>query len=360
MVATGEMIGLKITPILLPQQIFTSYVTLDHRTAASVFHVGPDVPSPAIEVVENELLPLIASGPHVGFRASPAEAGTWAIPLACSSDNVVMAAVTKDAGGPPVWLLPPPVEDPVPWVRAAYATWSETDPVRFPPHPDWRYQIEWQTIGEAAEQRALDQLRTDFDTTESIFRATEASTQARLLEARSAADRTVRRLLTHQGPELEEAVVSALRHIGFTVEVMDSPERRGDLLEDVRVTDPDDPPWLALVEIRGHKRGAQLADITKIGRFVRRYLKATSKEPTRVWLVVNAFFGQDPSTRDQPLRSNPDEVEAFATADNGAIIDTRLLFRIVQQINDPDELRRIRKRLREAVGRVEASLLFAP
>ena len=119
--------------------------------------------------------------------------------------------------------------------------------------------------------------------------------------------------------------------LGFKVKVMDDVAVEGDLLEDLQVTDPDELGWIALAEVRGYKGGAQLHDLLRIGRFVNRFLRATGDEPSRRWYIVNGFLDRDPSEREDPLRSDPSEVATFAD-DHGAVIDTRVLFKLGQDV----------------------------
>ena len=105
--------------------------------------------------------------------------------------------------------------------------------------------------------------------------------------------------------------------------------------------------------IRGYKRGAQLNDLMRIGRFVTRYLQETSKLPNSAWYVVNQYIEQDPDARPSSLSSNPREVETFKE-DNGLIIDTRLLFRMQMKVRSGEiQPQDARAKLINATGRLE-------
>jgi hypothetical protein len=160
----------------------------------------------------------------------------------------------------------------------------------------------------------------------------EALLHRELDERRERADRADRRLLTAQGDDLRAEVISALKDIGFTVTDVDTEAaKKGDLLEDLRVTDPDSPGWIALAEVRGYGAGAKVSDLQRIGRFVERYIKAEGKPPSSRWYVVNHHIGWDPSIRPTPLASNREEVELFSEVD-GLVIDTRSLFTIRHEV----------------------------
>lgn len=115
------------------------------------------------------------------------------------------------------------------------------------------------------------------------------------------------------------------------MQVIDYVAVKRDMLEDLRVTDPDEPGWIALAKVRGYKGGAHLRDLLRIGRFVTRFLRDTGDEPSRRWYIVNGFLEHDPSEREEPLHSNPSEVATF-TDDGGAVIDTRVLFKLSQEV----------------------------
>ncbi len=146
-------------------------------------------------------------------------------------------------------------------------------------------------------------------------------------ESRRAND-SDRRLLTAQGDDLVEEVQACLEELGFIVVNVDREiTSEGDRLEDLRVKDPDNSDWIALAEVRGYRRGAQLNDLLRIGRFVARYVGETGKMPTASWYIVNHTLAQDPATRPSPLAGNPNEVDTFADG-GGLIVDSRFLFRI--------------------------------
>ena len=139
------------------------------------------------------------------------------------------------------------------------------------------------------------------------------SLYAELAGASETAEAGPRRLLTAQGEGLKVEVAAALSDLGFEVTDADAQHaQKGDLLEDLRVLDPEDPGWVALAEVRDYGGGAKVGDLLRIGRFVSRYSAAEGRPPSAAWYVVNQFVDSDPGSRPQPLASNAGSVGARA------------------------------------------------
>jgi hypothetical protein len=310
-------------------------VGFGRQTYAREMYVEESVSGAVRDLVVRELLPVLTARPvqyGLVLRANLATGGRFPIrPIALTSDHLTLAGWIDDDGGAPCWILPAEVPDPVPWMRAIYAEWSAAEPDRFPPGADWRRQAAWQTDAELKAARALSESRVAMDEAVQHHLDRIALAQQAFEEVAAEAERGHRRLLTARGDELKDTVAAALKHLGFGVEDRDLVAKKGDKLEDLRVTDPDAPGWIALAEVRSHTHGAQLRDLFKIDRAVNRFVREERRLPDRKWYVVNAFVDLDPSEREQPLRSNPTEVEQWA-ADGGAVIDTRLLFDLVRDV----------------------------
>jgi hypothetical protein len=303
------------------------------RTTKATIHVVADgLPPKLAELAARVLLPMFSQQSlNRGLSGGWADMhGGWLQPFVMSSDGAVLAGSLTDRQKP-CWMLPSQSGDPVPWVRCAYGVWSSADPKLFPPRPDWRLRAEWQTPEEVqAVSQSVEAQRT-FEAARATYDSASVAAAQTFEIARRAADLGARRLLTAQGDDLRDAVAESLRELGFRVQIMDEVAVKGDLLEDLRVTDPATPGWTALAEVRGYKGGAQLHDLLRIGRFVTRYLRATGDEPSRRWYVVNGFLDRDPSEREEPLHSNQSEVATFAD-DRGSVIDTRVLFKLSQEV----------------------------
>jgi hypothetical protein len=102
-------------------------------------------------------------------------------------------------------------------------------------------------------------------------------------------------------------------------------------LEDLRVSDAEEPDWVALVEIKGYTTGARTNDVTQIlGRPMRAYILEAGREPSTVWHIVNPERTVDPSTRNDAIPNDLD-LEALTDA-GGAVIETRQLFLALRDV----------------------------
>jgi hypothetical protein len=324
------------------------------RTVATIHILANTAPAELTDLIVRDLLPAV--------KARPLNRGLWVSngstdgikPFALSYDGAILAGALED-GSALCWCLPPAIADPVPWMRAAYTSWSRAWPETFPPRTNWRSELDWMTA--EMIDTMLAHLELDDKLKKAIRqREDEVAVSMRAVEeVTAAADRGSRRLLTDQGSTLVDAVTTCLRELGFEIELMDGQRQKGDLLEDLQIRDPDAPGWIALGEVKSHKRGARLEDLLRMSRCVKRFLKETSREPDRQWYVINGFCNDDPSTRPDPLDSNPAEVAIFAH-DGGVVIDTRAIFKIRQQfVGSKMDPTTIRRRLRELTGTLTAS-----
>ena len=224
------------------------------------------------------------------------------------------------------WTLPIFVEHPDRWVSCALAEWRQRAPSRFPGAGDWQSSPVWQTEAEIAAIGRLDEFEERRLAAERAYVQERTEMESQLSAATNAADQGERRLLTHQGGDLVAEVISTLREIGFNVtDVDETISAPGDRREDIRVADPTIPDWIAIGEVRGYVRGAQLNDLLRLARFVARFVRESGREPDRTWYIVNQFFALSPTERPRPLEANPAEVETFGEG-GGTVIDTRDLF----------------------------------
>jgi hypothetical protein len=249
--------------------------------------------------------------------------------LTTRKGEILAGSFARSATGSRCWALPSEAldGDPAAWVAAAIREWQELSPSRFPTIVDWTTSSRWQTTEEqdlAARLNAIVEERT------AMIAALVEQARAisdELATATEQADNTVRRLLTAQGDELVDEVLSALGDLGFKVSNMDDHWPSNDKREDLRVSDPEDPEWIAIVEVRGYRPGAALRDLQRIGRFSKRFARDEGRVPDAEWYVVNHFLNDPPDTRPLPLAGNDAEIDDFALGD-GLIVDTRDLFRL--------------------------------
>ena len=102
-------------------------------------------------------------------------------------------------------------------------------------------------------------------------------------------------------------------------------------MEDLRLSDPDEPAWTNITEVKGLTGGAKLSDLQRFGRYAGLFLRRTGEFPKSRWYLVNQFLGADPDTRPPPLVGAEDDVQVFAE-DGGLVIDTRELFQLVRAV----------------------------
>ena len=289
--------------------LISSLVSLARSTSPNlVMHAG-------MQGVSNELSPNVAQ------------------PFLEDADHLVLAGCyLHPKTNARWWWLPADIEHPARWAAAALADWHNADPDKFPGGPSWQEREEWATPAELKLQARVKSLQEEFDKFAKDMEQKKLEVAIQQEEEFVRANNSDRRLITAQGDDLVDEVQAALEELGFIVTNVDREiAGEGDRREDLRVNDPDNLDWVAIVEVRGYRRGAQLNDLLRIGRFVARYAEETGKIPVASWYVVNHNLSQDPAVRPSPLVSNPSEVKTFADG-GGLIIDSRFLFRIRMQV----------------------------
>lgn len=309
-------------------------------TVAREFGVPDDLPSAVATLVRNELVPAVLNRQEnstiavttVERNVTSSESlrharGSVVSPFLLDGDARVVAGRNARTGGNAEWWsLPGYVPNPERWIAAAIDAWRERDSLRFPAPVDWQARDEWKTDAEVLVSERITAVDEERRTALRRFQEERAALEQEQAEAIQNADSHERRLLTAQGDDLVAEVKATLEELGFSVIDVDAEvASAGDRREDLRVTDAEAPEWIALVEVRGYVRGAQLNDLLRLGRFVVRFARDEGHEPSAVWYVVNQFIGSDPSTRPLPLGSNPTEVETFGE-DGGVVIDSADLF----------------------------------
>jgi hypothetical protein len=226
-------------------------------------------------------------------------------------------------------FLPWSVPNPVAWIDAIVAEWAEADREAFQSILPWREQTDWLTPEERAIAAKLAALREERERVVSAYSDREDELAVALSAARAAGDRGIRRLLTEQDEALVDALVVALRSIGFHVQRMDPEVQPGTpKREDLRVTTPDAPGWEAVVEVKGMQKSGGTADhLRKLARHVLRYQMETGRAPSAQWLILNGQFAMPPEIRQRPFEASPDIIDEFGREDGGLIIGTVDLFR---------------------------------
>jgi hypothetical protein len=217
-------------------------------------------------------------------------------------------------------------------VKALCGTWAQRDRDSFPMIVEWADSSEWRTHEERSilAERAL--LVERLEQMKSSFKTKLDDIDSRFAMAKDSADAGPRALLTTQDEALVDAVKSVFEDLGFQVTNVDD-GRPLNLAkrEDLQLRLPKDPAsWVALVEVKGHKkRGAAAEDLTKIERHVRNFLKEEGRMPSLKVYVCNSQFGLPPDERQIPYAAST-FAEDFAKDPDvpGIIIATPDLFRL--------------------------------
>lgn len=310
-----------------------------HYSQATELIVPGNVHSPLVPMVESDLLPAARrrDGEHlvIGTSAVPVPIDkTASRPLLKTADGGYIAALWARPGGGFALGLPADVTDRVGWIKAALKVFRAIEPERFEQIPGWEELDEWSTAEERDLRGTLAELEAEREQVTRELDEQIDEVRAHLAATSAKAEAGWRRLLTAQGDELVDVVSAALEHLGFEVKPMDPEADPNNRLEDLRLTDRDDDQWEALVEVRGYKGGAQLSDLARVTRFVRRYRDETDRWPPAVWYVVNQLAGRDPEARQPVLSSQPAELEEWADANGGLAVDTTDLFRLVVAVDE--------------------------
>lgn len=284
------------------------------------------------------------------------ELGTERLPYA------FLWARTPQDGAATSLVLPPETTDHRAWLAWFLRRLHKTDPDTFPGDPDWTTAREWSTSRTLSLEDELSALHKERAQLLAQLEVKERAAVSQLEDARAADKVGYQRLLTADGDELESAVQDVLAEFGFSAQNMDGHHDQVTKakLEDLRVSDPEDPEWIALVEIKGYTKGAKTNDVNQIlGRPMRAYILETGREPSAVWHIVNPERAVDPSTRNDAVPNNLD-LEGLTDA-GGALIETRQLFLALRDVQSGKaEAAAIRHSLKNARTRWDYRKVAAP
>jgi len=313
-------------------------VTYLAESRAQELHVSPSLPRPLQRLVTQLMMPLaLQQSSHpvldtfVTHKTAVSAQPTDLTPWVQDSRGQTLAGEFLGPGMLSVtWCLPPYITELTPWIQCACEIWSERDSVRFPALSPWSERTTWRVPGERDLATALAAVASERTRVNDDLDRKERDLERAMADVRDAADNGERRLITAQSAELVAVVLSALQELGFEVKDMDGIWPVGDKREDLRIFPPNSTQ-VRIAEVRGYQRGAQVGDLMRLARFCRRYGQDEKKPPYRQWYIVNQFRAEDPDTRDAPLSSNPNELEAFAE-DEGLVIDTRQLFQLCMAV----------------------------
>ncbi len=325
-------------------------------SVATEFIIPDPIPSAIHRLAATSLLPLLQSQPvnmvvgHYIMGVGKTLSDKMNNPFVTDADGQMLAGYIE-VNNRQWWWLPDNAPDKNTWITSAFGEWSKILPEKFPVHAVWTERPQWQIMEERKAVEDLRNMREERDRVLADFSQRERMLIEQYEHARSEADRAERRLLTAQGADLVDGVKAALEEIGFKVRDADKEFAvKGDLLEDLRVEDPDVQGWISLTEVRGYAGGAKVSDLQRIGRFVERYVHIEGKIPSARWYIVNYSLNTDPSGRPIVLAGSTEDVSIFSDA-GGLVIDTRVLFTICDQVpTGVMEPQIARQSLREARG----------
>jgi hypothetical protein len=351
-----------------------SSVSYGGKQPSETLHVADDLPDTLRRLVVGELVPWLQAQPirpflvwsggshvmtSVGFgrpvESFPRQATQPAglVPFVRDADGNMIAGAFKRSASGWCWALPFVPENPELWLAAALSDWHERTPERVPALPGWRSRAAWASPLEATVRADLAVLRSERQRLLAELDARETALGSAETAAIAAADAGPRQLLTAQGDKLVDAVTDALETLGYTVVNVDNEEAVAigqPKVEDLRLSDPDEPGRTNITEVRGYTGGAKVSDLQRLARFAALYLLSSGALPTTRWYVVNQFLNTDPYTRRRPLAGSEDDLSVFAE-DGGLVIDTRDLFHLARRVDEGGmSTAEARALLRRAVG----------
>lgn len=324
-------------------------VTYNGLQPSQTLHVPDDLPDTLRRLVMADLVPWLRQQERRPFLEQyqgqwsyalqeVAPSGSWTPFVQDPDGNVIAGAFTRsssdDAGY--CWALPFMPAQPEMWLAAALEDWHERTPDRVPRLPGWRTRPIWSTGEEIIVRQDLAALVEERREVELRLNAREMALHAAAAAASVAAEQGSRRLLTSQGDALVAAVSEALTSLGFLVENVDDSlsDRVGaPKVEDLRVTEPDDPAWTNITEVRGYKGGAKASDLQRLARFAGLRAVEVGATPTSRWYIVNQALETDPDLRRPPLAGSEDDLEVFAE-DGGLVLETRDLFLLLRKVEE--------------------------
>ncbi len=247
------------------------------------------------------------------------------------------------------------------WVRVILDEWAKLDTERFPGWGDWKGMAKWQTRTERQLSSAIDQLESEKSAAITEMDQRIATSSAQLQQARQEVDNGLRKLITGKGNELVDQVASSLETIGFTVRRMDPElDNQKQKIEDLRLSVPnEDSNWTAIVEVRGYEKSShRMTDLHgRLGRFSELYQIENGRLPDKRIYVVNGQICLPPAERQRPLDGCDEDIQVFSDA-QGLVIWTLDLYKFLAQLDDGDELERVRDAIRASVGYLDLSGSF--
>lgn len=314
------------------------------RQHSRTLRLGEELTEDVRKLLTSEALPWLEAQEKIPYLQEQSRWGAaptprdlpWDEKVSCqgfvtdADSNVVVGAFRRDLNSW-CWAIPYRSTTPELWLAAALQEWRKTDATRFPDVSPWRAREPWITSDEITVMSELEALESERKRALSEFATREQALIAAVQDAHLVAEHGPRRLLTAQSDELVDAVKVAFERLGFDVTDVDEVRTANGMVrvEDLHLTDPDNPDLRILAEVKGYTGGAKARDLIQISQHVVRYVQREGVAPDRTWYVVNQFLNKDPDLRQPPLVGATEDVDAFAD-EGGLVIDTRELFRLAE------------------------------
>lgn len=312
------------------------------------------LPEPIQDLVNSALVAAVESrGKQFGIQVVGEQLAPGVLsfrPFLAGPGDVYLAASYERPGGASVWLIPNDVSDLAEWFDAALVEWHLKDRRKFPSVSTWQTNPEWDTRDERLAREHLSNLMAEYAQAVAAYEEAKNSAERELELAHSAAT-DPKALLSGQDDDLQQAALSALQSLGFAVEDMDLVWDPRERREDFRITDPDEPGWVAIADVTGVAKGAPGSKIATVLGYILKY--TIEEKPARspsLWVIVNQLFHRDPLTRGDLYRA--DDIRTIESHE-GIAFDTSALYLLSQSIEAGSErASRCRAWLRASRGQV--------
>ncbi|WP_147447099.1 hypothetical protein [Corallococcus sp. CA054B] len=349
-------------PINETAAIHTGTFGVTTHSRSTEFIIPDHLPRELSLLIQRNLLPGLQSetqhkviGTRLSFNGRPLKGvpldELLFTPFISSTKNEALAGkFTRQGVEAEVWCLPPTKLDLSAWISVALKEWHKSNPRRFPTTPGWEHDEQWMNSQEKLLHEQIETISREREVALRNFATEEQILRTQLNEERQKADAGERRLLTAQDEELVAAVKDAFAEFGFDTQNMDEVFPSNDRREDLRISLPGTPKWIAICEVKGYFKGAKISDLLKISRFQKRFIMETGAPPNQSLYIVNHYLQDPPSTRGAPLSNNAEEIKAFAE-DDGVVISTADIYQLLTEFRSNQITKeQIRSMIQQARG----------